>query len=113
LGSSLDLTKAQPVFTTYNAGPQPLAGVTTTISPASGIFYYVAANGVPSRTLTATSAAGIAGVLNADVGSYVVSATPPAGMSCDIGPYVPGPTPNSIRVEGIAGSAGEAAFHCQ
>lgn len=113
LGSRLDLTKSQPVITAYDAAHRPLAGLSVSLQPASGTRYYVATTGAPSQSLTATTAAGIAGVLNADVGTYDVQGTAPPGMSCGIGPYVPGQSPNSVRVEAIAGSAAEAVFYCQ
>jgi hypothetical protein len=113
LGTSLDLTKAQPVVTAYTPAEVPLAGLGMSLNPDSGLRWFATTSGFPSHALTATTAAGLGGFLNATPGLYEVVGTPPAGTTCNIGPYIAGSTPNSVLVEAMAGSAGEAVFHCQ
>jgi hypothetical protein len=113
LGTRLDLTKAQPAAISYDMLGDGLAGLSLSLTPASGMPWYLDSSGAPSGSLTVTTPAGIGGFFNADPGTYVMHADVPAGPNvCNSAMYVPGDAPRSVKIEAIAGSIAIARFDC-
>jgi hypothetical protein len=111
LGLTLDVTKAQPFVTTWTSADDALSGVSVAMSGAAGTRWYMDADGNPSSGGSATSAYGIMGFFNAELGVVEMTATKP-GKTCVPQFAVPGSAPNSAVVENLAGSIGEALFVC-
>jgi hypothetical protein len=112
-GQTYDPDKSLPIITTFDADHHPLAGVTVSNEPndGKGAAWYLSASGVPTTTLTETSAFGIMGFFNVEAGTRQVTATA-SGKTCVPHISMPGDASNSATIEALPGSISEALFTC-
>lgn len=102
IGTPFDTSKAQ-IAIGANDGMSPIAGVSWTIDPASGVQAYVGDDGLPTTALHATTASGIGGFINVD-GDAVELAVVREGASCAASASaLPGEADNSTRLPLLAG----------
>ncbi|HWB80740.1 MAG TPA: hypothetical protein VG755_37515 [Nannocystaceae bacterium] len=102
IGTPFDSSKAQ-IAIGANDGSSPIAGVSWTIDPASGVQAYVGDDGLPTTALHATTASGIGGFINVD-GDTVELAVTREGASCFASALaLPGAADNSTRLPLLAG----------
>jgi hypothetical protein len=112
IGQTLDLGKAQPIITTWAVDDEPLAGVSVSMTGATGTSWYLDAAEVASTALSSTTSRGIMGFYNSGLGTAEMTASK-SGKTCVPISGIAGTAPNSAVVENLAGSIGEAAFRCE
>jgi hypothetical protein len=104
LGHLVFITGAGNGPTPDGGMPNDTAGVTASLSPASGKGpFYANTAGVPDTSLTATTTSGFGSFLNLPPGDYDLTFSPPSGKTCtEVYAWSNG-KPNGFKVRIVAG----------